>query len=51
MRPLDDYRASGEEWFAAMFDKASEREFRIGSGQCFKYTYRGVKCIVWPIKL
>ena len=29
MRPLDDYMASGEEWFAALFDKASEREFRI----------------------
>ena len=29
MRPLDDSGASGEEWFAALFDKASEREFRI----------------------
>ena len=24
VRPLDDYGASGEEWFAALFDKASE---------------------------
>ena len=35
VRPLDDYGASGEEWFAALFDKASEREFRIWESTMF----------------
>ena len=29
MRPLNDSGASGEECFFALFDKASERDFRI----------------------
>ena len=35
MRPLDDFMASVEEWFAALFDKASEREFRIWESTMF----------------
>ena len=29
VHPLDNSWASGEEWFSALFDTASEREFRI----------------------
>ena len=28
-RPLDNSGASGEKWFVALIDEASERDFRI----------------------